>query len=142
MQGYGNIEPTTRYFYLFSPLLSYSLFTLYRVQFQFTGHSLDLSDNVLHDWLFPHHQCVHVHVHVDRHTVTCICKYYVHVHVHLYMYMYILYFAINRIELIELSTRTKFCYKKRSSHSYIHVLPYLVVYVHVHIPDFIYCCIY
>ena len=23
--------------------------------FQFTGHSLDVSDNVLHDWVFPYH---------------------------------------------------------------------------------------
>ena len=32
----------------------YNLY-MYTVQFQFIGHSLDLSDYVLHDWLFPHH---------------------------------------------------------------------------------------
>ena len=51
-QRCGNIEPTTRYLDLFSPLLSCSPYTLYAVKFQFTGHSVDLSDN---DWLFPHH---------------------------------------------------------------------------------------
>ena len=55
MQGCGNIEPTTRHFDLFSSLLSCSPYTSYTVQFQFTRHSLDLSDNVLHEWLFPHH---------------------------------------------------------------------------------------
>ena len=30
---------------------------IYTVYFLFTGHSLDVSDNVLHDWMFPHH-CV------------------------------------------------------------------------------------
>ena len=54
-QGCGNIEPTTGHFDLFSSPLSCYPCTLYTVQFQFTGHSLDLSDNVLHDWLFPHH---------------------------------------------------------------------------------------
>ena len=54
-QECGNIEPTTGYFDLFSSLLSCSPYTLYTVYFQFTGHSLHLSDNVLHDWLFPHH---------------------------------------------------------------------------------------
>ena len=54
-RGCGNIEPTTRHFDLFSPPLSCSPYTLYTVQFQFTGHSLDLSDNVLHNWMFPHH---------------------------------------------------------------------------------------
>ena len=44
------------YMYLL-PLLSCSPYTCnrYTVQFQFTGHSLDLLDNVLYDWLFPHH---------------------------------------------------------------------------------------
>ena len=51
-QGCGNIA---RHFDLFSPLLSCFPYTLYTVQFQFTGHSLDLLDNLLHDWLFPHH---------------------------------------------------------------------------------------
>ena len=55
IQGCGNIEPTTGHFDLFSSLLSCSSYTLYIVQFQFTGHLIDLSDNVLHDWLFPHH---------------------------------------------------------------------------------------
>ena len=32
-----------------------SPYTLYTVHFQFSGHSLDLLDNVLYDWLFPHH---------------------------------------------------------------------------------------
>ena len=50
----GNIKPTTGHFNLFSLLLSWSLYTLYTVQFQITRHSLDLLDNVLHDWLFPH----------------------------------------------------------------------------------------
>ena len=53
MQGYGNIEPTTGHFDLFSSLLSCSPYTLYT---QFTGQLLD---NVLHVWLFPHH-CIHV----------------------------------------------------------------------------------
>ena len=53
-QGCGNIEPTARHFDLFSPLVSCSPYTLYTVQFQFTRHSLDLSDNVLYNWLFPH----------------------------------------------------------------------------------------
>ena len=43
------------HFDLFSLLLSCSLYTLYTAQFQFTGHSLDLLENVLYDWLFPHH---------------------------------------------------------------------------------------
>ena len=55
LQGCGNIEPTTGHFDLFSPLLSCSPYTLYAIHFQFTGHSIDLSDNVLHDWLFPYH---------------------------------------------------------------------------------------
>ena len=54
-QRCGNIEPTNGHFDLFSSLLSCSQYTLYTVQFQFTRHSLDLLDNVLHDWLFPHH---------------------------------------------------------------------------------------
>ena len=29
--------------------------TLYIVQFQCNARSLELSDNILHDWLFPHH---------------------------------------------------------------------------------------
>ena len=57
MQACGNIEPTDGNFDLFSSLLSCSPYTcnLYTAQFPFTGHSLHLSDNVLHDWLFPHH---------------------------------------------------------------------------------------
>ena len=56
-QRCGNIEPTTRHLdlHVFSPLLPCSPYTLYAVKFQFTGHSVELSDNVLHDWLFPHH---------------------------------------------------------------------------------------
>ena len=54
-QGCGNIEPTTEHFYLFSLHLSYSPYVLYTVWFQSTGYSLDLWDNVLYDWLFPHH---------------------------------------------------------------------------------------
>ena len=54
-QGCENIDPTAEHFDLFSSSLSCSPYTLYTVQFQFTGHSLDLLDNVLHDWLFPHH---------------------------------------------------------------------------------------
>ena len=73
MQGCGNTEPTAGHFDLYSPLLSCSSYTLYTTQFQFTGHSLYLSDNVLYDWLFPHH-CVHVC------TGTYICTY-------MYMYM-------------------------------------------------------
>ena len=55
-QGCGNIEPTAGHFGLFLPFLSCFPYTctLYTVQFHFTGHLLDLSDNVLHDWLFPH----------------------------------------------------------------------------------------
>ena len=58
-QGCGSIEPTTRHFNLFSPLSSCSPYTciLYTVQFQFTRHSLDLADNVLHDWLFKIISC-------------------------------------------------------------------------------------
>ena len=37
-----NSEPTTGHFDML-------------VHFQFTGHSLGLSDNVLYDWLFVHH---------------------------------------------------------------------------------------
>ena len=40
----------------FSPPLSCSYYTLYTVQFQFITHSLDLLDNVLHDWLFPNYK--------------------------------------------------------------------------------------
>ena len=56
IQGCGNIELTVGHFNLFLTLLSCYPYTctLYTVQFQFTGHSLDLSDNVLHGWLFPH----------------------------------------------------------------------------------------
>ena len=49
-QGYGNIEPTARHFFITLVLLP--------IYFQFTAHSLDLSDSVLHDWLFPCH-CVY-----------------------------------------------------------------------------------
>ena len=61
-QGCGNIEPTAGHFDLFSSLLSCSPYTMYTVQFQFTGHSLDLLDNVLHDWLFPRHwlHCLYI----------------------------------------------------------------------------------
>ena len=64
-QGWGNIELTTGHFDLFSAPFSCSSYTLYTVQFQFTGHSLDLSDNVLHNWLFPHHcvQSNHIQIH-------------------------------------------------------------------------------
>ena len=50
MQGCGNSEPTAGHFGLFSSLLFCSPYTLYTVQFQFTRHSLDLSDNVPYDW--------------------------------------------------------------------------------------------
>ena len=54
-QEYGNIESTTGHCVLFAAsLLSCSPYTVYTVKFQFTRHSLDLSDNVLYDWLFPH----------------------------------------------------------------------------------------
>ena len=53
--GSWNIESTAGHFDPFSLLLSCSPNTLYAVQFQFTGHSLDLSNNILHDWLFPLH---------------------------------------------------------------------------------------
>ena len=63
VQGCGNIEPIAGHFGLFLPLLSCSPYTLYTVQFRFTGHSLDLSDNVLHDWLYPHPcTCIHVDI--------------------------------------------------------------------------------
>ena len=55
MQGCGNSEPVGGHFELFSTPLSYSPYTLYTAQFQFTGHSLNLMDNVLHDWQFPHY---------------------------------------------------------------------------------------
>ena len=47
-------EPIAGHFGLFSTHLSCSPYTSYTAQFQLTGHSLDISDNVLHDWLFPH----------------------------------------------------------------------------------------
>ena len=59
MQRCGNSKLIARHFDLFSSLLSCSPYTLYTAQFQFTGHSLDIPDNVLHDWLFPHH-CIYV----------------------------------------------------------------------------------
>ena len=37
---------------------------IHAAQFQFTGHSLDLLDNVLHDWLFPHH-CIYTYIHTS-----------------------------------------------------------------------------
>ena len=52
--GYTCSEPTTRHCGLFSSLLSCSPYTLYTAQFQFIRHSLNLSDNVLHDWLLPY----------------------------------------------------------------------------------------
>ena len=39
------------YFHHSCPAPIYFVYSLV----QFTGHSLDLSDNVLHDWLSPHH---------------------------------------------------------------------------------------
>ena len=54
-QGCGNIEPTAGHFDLFSSLLSCSPYT---ARFQFTRHS---PDNVLHDWLSPHHWCTYIH---------------------------------------------------------------------------------
>ena len=61
-KGCGNIDQitrVTRHFDIFSSLLFCSPCTLYTVHtymyFQFTGHSLDLSVNVLHHWVFPHH---------------------------------------------------------------------------------------
>ena len=65
IQRCGNIEPITGHFDLFSSLLSCSPYTLYTALFQFTGHSLDLSDNVLHDWLFPHH-CIYIYIIYNR----------------------------------------------------------------------------
>jgi len=55
IQGCGNIQLIAGHLDPFSTLLSCSIYIEYTAQFQFTGHSLDLSDNVLHDWLFPHH---------------------------------------------------------------------------------------
>ena len=67
IQKCGNIEPITGHFDLFSPLLSCSPYTLYTALFQFTGHSLDLLDKVLHDWLFPHH-CIYIYkIELDFH---------------------------------------------------------------------------
>ena len=43
-QGCGNCESTAGHFGLFLPLLSCSPYTLYTAQFQFIGHSLELSD--------------------------------------------------------------------------------------------------
>ena len=55
IQGFGNSEPIAEHFDLFSTLLlSHFPFILYTAQFQFAGRSLDLSDNVLYDWLFPY----------------------------------------------------------------------------------------
>ena len=31
------------------------IMSIHTVEFQFTGYSFGLSDNILHDWLFPHH---------------------------------------------------------------------------------------
>ena len=50
MQGCRNIEPTAGHIDLLSPLLS-----RYFVYINLPDIRLDLSDNVLHDWLFPHH---------------------------------------------------------------------------------------
>ena len=85
-QGCGNIEPTAGHFGLFLSFLSCSSYTLYTVQFHFTRHLLDLSDNVLHDWLFPHPwlcTCISHYMYI-RYTCTCIyTMYYAHVDVHL-----------------------------------------------------------
>ena len=71
-QGCGNIEPTAEDFGLFLPLLSCSPYTLYTVQFRFTGHSLDLLDNVLHDWLFPH-PCMYIVLYSRINIHVCRC---------------------------------------------------------------------
>ena len=53
-QGCGNSEPIAGHFDLHC-IFNTLVLQLYTAQFQFTRHSLDLSDNVLHDWLCPHH---------------------------------------------------------------------------------------
>ena len=42
---------------IFTTLVLFPIYILYTVQCKITGHSLDLSDNVLYDWLFPHTDC-------------------------------------------------------------------------------------
>ena len=51
MQG---METLTQLLDIFWHIFICSPCTLYTVQFQFTRHSLHLSDNVPHDWLFPY----------------------------------------------------------------------------------------
>ena len=68
--GCGNSEPTAGHFNIFSLLLSCFPYTLYTAQFQFTGQSLDVLDNILHDWLFLHH-CTHSGMETASHTGHC-----------------------------------------------------------------------
>ena len=44
---------------IFTTLVLFPIYILYTVQCKITGHSLDLSDNVLYDWLFPHTDCIY-----------------------------------------------------------------------------------
>ena len=130
MQGCGNIESTTGHFYLFSLLLSCSPYSLYTVYFHFTGHSLDLSDNVLHDWLFPHH-CVHVHY---THPL-------LHIHVHTHVYFYICMHTLHPL--------LQYIYFYTCTHTYtvlhVHVHythPSLHIHVHTHVYFYIACTHY
>ena len=131
----GNIEPTAGHFGLFSPLLSCSPYTLYTVQFCFTGHSLDLSDNVLHDWLFPHHciyiyTYIHTHTHTHTYIHTCIqhtCA--VHSYIHRILFREVGAFAANPTPPLELIWQ--YAYHEGL---YIHVHTYIVhTYIHVYI---------
>ena len=54
------------------------ILSIHTVYFQFTGHSLDFSDNVLHDWLFSHH-CIYMYTCTTYLQCTCIYMYTVYV---------------------------------------------------------------
>ena len=53
-QGCGNSELIAGYFYLFPTRSTYSPYTFHTAQLQFTKHLLQILDNALQDWLFPH----------------------------------------------------------------------------------------
>ena len=164
-QGCGNVEPTAGHFGLFLPFLSCSSYTLYTVQFHFTRHLLDLSDNVLHDWLFPHPwlcTCISHYMYI-RYTCTCIyTMYYAHVDVHLLhcilsictvlctilcMYMYFIVHVHMYIHIachvhmymyITVHVHTLCMYMYKTIHVHVHVHHSTCTYtmhVHVHVQD-------
>ena len=106
VQRCGNIEPTTRHFGLFLPLLSCSPYPLYTVQFQFTRHSLDLSDKILHDWLFPLHcTCAHTCIQTHLHVYTCIK--YIYIYICTYNLYIIIIIIINYIDIMYVTMHEK-----------------------------------